>query len=127
MTGAFLTADANHTVKRTSLKKSYDLTCAAYGMTPLSISWLGKTIRAAFPDLGSKRLGSRSASVWHYIGLKPANTWEALMLERAAEVVEAERATAAAAAASPKAAPAKERKQKNFFVAADDDEEMDER
>ncbi|GMM38024.1 hypothetical protein DASC09_053490 [Saccharomycopsis crataegensis] len=52
------------------LYKFYAYICQASGFDSLTSSSLGKIVKALWPNVGTKRLGSREDSRYHYVGIK---------------------------------------------------------
>ena len=57
-------------VPRGRIYALYAASCSTFGLRPLSQASLGKLIRILFPDLTTRRLGTRGQSKYHYCGLR---------------------------------------------------------
>eukprot|EP01135_Chromosphaera_perkinsii_P002516 Nk52_evm32s224 gene=Nk52_evmTU32s224 len=61
-----------HSLPRCQLFELYQEYCKERGnITPLNPASFGKMIKAAFPDIKTRRLGTRGQSKYHYFGIGP--------------------------------------------------------
>jgi hypothetical protein len=58
-------------VLRSSLQDAYKDHCTALGLRALNDAGFGKVLRQLFPELKSRRLGTRGNSRYHYYGMRP--------------------------------------------------------
>ena len=68
--------NAEGSTPRQELYEHYQRACeegAAGGMPTINAATLGKIVRAAFPGVGTRRLGTRGRSRYHYLGISPKN------------------------------------------------------
>ncbi|KAH3684917.1 hypothetical protein WICPIJ_004114 [Wickerhamomyces pijperi] len=56
-------------IPRSDIYDDYAQLCKELGLKPLSPATVGKLIRVVFPDVETRRLGSRGKSKYHYVGL----------------------------------------------------------
>ncbi|KAG5456349.1 MAG: RFX DNA-binding domain-containing protein, partial [Olpidium bornovanus] len=62
--------EEDHNVPRISLYSHYLKYCQQQGLRPVNSASFGKLIRSVFPDLKTRRLGTRGQSKYHYCGIK---------------------------------------------------------
>jgi regulatory factor X len=64
---------AKGSVPRTRVHTQYAARCAKYHLQPLNPASFGKLVRVIFPDIGTRRLGVRGESKYHYVDLALAD------------------------------------------------------
>lgn len=69
----------NTSVPRSQVFNDYMMACQGRGMDPVNPATFGKVIRAVFPDLKTRRLGTRGNSKYHYFGIASAGTAAAML------------------------------------------------
>ncbi|KAK4512412.1 uncharacterized protein ATC70_003112 [Mucor velutinosus] len=62
--------EKNHNVPRKNMYEHYQSSCAANHLTPVNSATFGKLLRNVFPDLKTRRLGTRGQSKYHYCGIR---------------------------------------------------------
>ncbi|KAL7327058.1 hypothetical protein PS15p_209307 [Mucor circinelloides] len=62
--------EKNHNVPRKNMYEHYQSSCTANNMTPVNSATFGKLLRNVFPDLKTRRLGTRGQSKYHYCGIR---------------------------------------------------------
>ncbi|KAJ3288699.1 DNA-binding protein rfx2 [Borealophlyctis nickersoniae] len=74
---------------RSSLYEHYGTYCLEHRIEPVNSASFGKLIRSVFPDLKTRRLGTRGKSKYHYCGIRLRNGDQQLPVHRAAEAASA--------------------------------------
>ncbi|PJF18260.1 DNA-binding RFX-type winged-helix domain-containing protein [Paramicrosporidium saccamoebae] len=64
----------NTSVPRSTVFNDYTTVCKTRNLEPVNPATFGKVIRAVFPELKTRRLGTRGNSKYHYFGIAPAGT-----------------------------------------------------
>ncbi|KAL9555242.1 hypothetical protein MBANPS3_002453 [Mucor bainieri] len=62
--------EKNHNVPRKNMYEHYQSSCSANHLTPVNSATFGKLLRNVFPDLKTRRLGTRGQSKYHYCGIR---------------------------------------------------------
>lgn len=65
--------EEDHNVPRSSMYAHYLKYCQQQGVRPVNSASFGKLIRSVFPDLKTRRLGTRGQSKYHYCGVRVRN------------------------------------------------------
>lgn len=62
--------EKNHNVPRKNMYEHYQASCITNHLTPVNSATFGKLLRNVFPDLKTRRLGTRGQSKYHYCGIR---------------------------------------------------------
>ncbi|KAG5456391.1 MAG: RFX DNA-binding domain-containing protein, partial [Olpidium bornovanus] len=62
--------EEEHNVPRSSMYSHYLKYCQHHGVRPVNSASFGKLVRSVFPDLKTRRLGTRGQSKYHYCGIR---------------------------------------------------------
>ncbi|KAI8577741.1 hypothetical protein K450DRAFT_250604 [Umbelopsis ramanniana AG] len=62
--------DKDHSVARNDAYEHYISSCEGLNLRPINSALYGKLMRSVFPDMSTRRLGTRGSSKYHYGGIK---------------------------------------------------------
>ncbi|KAH8556172.1 RFX DNA-binding domain-containing protein [Umbelopsis sp. PMI_123] len=62
--------DKDHSVARNEAYEHYIASCEGLNLRPINSALYGKLMRSVFPDMTTRRLGTRGSSKYHYGGIK---------------------------------------------------------
>lgn len=65
--------ETDHNVPRNGMYEHYRSWCESYNIQPVNSATFGKLIRHVFPDITTRRLGTRGQSKYHYCGIRRLN------------------------------------------------------